>query len=482
LTRFPLFVGLITDQPTRAAALLADVALLRSHPSLSDLVAIVLPNGACATELDAVLLHSRKLGLGTIVISEERQRADARSGAFGVWRDRPPGRLEISRARTMLQRYLGQLQHETPGSIVWVLDDDMRLDSRAWRYLPWLPKFRTAGVDILIGALEDGSPNPPLCGMWVQLWDLYQNLLWLRSLDSDSLLPDRSEENRDLRRRYPDYYYDLSRKHSGHLEAVYWVEPAEPGETVGQTVHRVASGAIGILNGIPLTRPVRVDQVREPLLEARDSVNRGGSTFVLNPRALRETPNTMVRVNGQDARRSDMIWAVINRYHHGLVCKQVAFPVMHRSSSAGGPVLDTAKVVQELVGSAVYAALVAFLEPRPGHGVRFSEHSASEVCAGVLSSLGIRLRTLEERYSCAQRLIPELEGVLPVPVPAEFVECLNVWFADSTLERIRTGVRGVTASDLLAFLMGLQTTVDAYAASRVEVSDLRGECALLLGH
>ena len=101
----------------------------------------------------------------------------------------------------------------------------MRIDTRALEYLAFLPKFKKRNIDILLGCHEGSSPNPPLNGLRVLLVDLYHNVLWLKNLPLESVLPDRSKENSILRDTYPDYYYDLSRKHSAHLEYPHWLEP-----------------------------------------------------------------------------------------------------------------------------------------------------------------------------------------------------------------------------------------------------------------
>lgn len=109
---------------------------------------------------------------------------------------------------------------------------------------------------MLFGAYEGSSPNPPLNGLRGQLVDIFHNLMWLRQLPAEARLPDRSAENAAVRRSFPDYYYDLSRKHTAHLEMPHWLEPVVDGETVAEAYARLIAGALGILSGIPLTRPI----------------------------------------------------------------------------------------------------------------------------------------------------------------------------------------------------------------------------------
>jgi len=306
-----IFVGVITSEPKTLALLLDTLVSLASSNT----------------------------------IDKKKQSLDAAEGSFGpALRHRPQGRIGIAMARTMLQKYLGALLAADTNSFGWILDDDMHVDERACDYLPWLPAFREKGIDVLIGATEGLSPNPPLNGLRVNLVDLLHNLKWLRNLPEDAALPDRTTENNALRRRLPDYYYDLSRKHSDHLEMPHWLEPTVPDETVGEALYRLEGSAVDLLNGNSFTRPLIIAPTSDPLVSAKNSVNRGGNTFILNHRALNETPKTIITINGQEARRSDMVWAIVNRHYRRLNIEAVAFPVQHASRLNATPSLDIEKV------------------------------------------------------------------------------------------------------------------------------------------
>lgn len=157
-------------------------------------------------------LSFSKRPLGDIkIISETQQIEDAASGLFSSdLAKRPKGQVGIAHARSMLQKYVGLKCTMTPNNYAWILDDDMRLDARAKQFLAWLPMFKQADVDIVIGQYEGSSPNPPLNGLRGQLVDLLHNLRWLDKLPNNIELPDHTHENTMLRDKYPDYYYDLS--------------------------------------------------------------------------------------------------------------------------------------------------------------------------------------------------------------------------------------------------------------------------------
>jgi hypothetical protein len=462
---YPLLVGVISGEPAQLTGLLDSLMPIRETPCLASLQVLVLQNGAPASALRTPIERARAQGLGCTLIREDQQRRDAVEGLFGVERVRPEGQVGIAQARTMLQRYLGARMLDTSGAVAWVLDDDMRLDGRAAGFLAWLPAFRDAGVDVVLGAWDGSSPNPPLNGLRVALMDLWHNLRWLDALDPTALLPDRSAENRALQRRYPDYYYDLSRKHTGHLEAPCWLEPAVDGETVACARARLVAGALPLLNGAPLTRPVLVEPPVDPVAEAVPSVNRGGSTFVLEPRALCGTPNAVVRVDGREARRSDMVWAIVNRHRRGLTIQRAAFPVLHRGRVDGPPRMDLHKVVGEIVGSAFYGAFTGFLADHPGHRLDFEPAEIEAICTGVQAHIDRRLRALAMSFLRIRGLAPALAAW---PELGPLVAVLRRWFAPDRFAAIEAGVRAAGRDDFARFLTQLPRVADAYRDAQRE--------------
>lgn len=67
-----------------------------------------------------------------------------------------------------------------------------------------------------------------------------------------------------------------------------------------------------------------------------------------------------------------MVWAIINRHYRRMKIKAVAFPVVHVGLASSASALDIEKVQAEIMGSAVYAALLEFLDERPHHALDFS--------------------------------------------------------------------------------------------------------------
>ena len=471
---FRLYVGVITSDPAMLKPLVHGLASLQASSDIQQLAVLVLDNGSPAEELDAVVRTAWEAGLLIAIVDEAQQRRDAAAGAFGKrFQTRPERQVNIARARTMLQRYLGALLAADTGAFGWVLDDDMRVDDRAHAYLPWLPAFREQDVDVLLGAYEGASPNPPLHGLRVQLVDLVHNLHWL-GLPHDAILTDRTAENVALRTRYPDYYYDLSRKHTGHLEMPHWLEPVVPGETVAEARSRLIAGALGILNGVPLTRPLVASTPANPLAAAKDSVNRGGNTFILNPRALTQTPNPIMRIHGREARRSDMIWAIINRHYRRMTIKAVAFPTHHLARVTETPTLNIEKVQDEIVGSSLYAGLTEFLRTRPQHELDFSPQATAEIRRLTNRQLEKRWRTLEQSF---HRIAGLRETLRHRARPGELQDLLGYldrWFTPKNFHRIRSG-SSAHGSDIHGnggvedFLTSLRAVADDFAAATVNI-------------
>lgn len=468
--KFKLYVGVITSDPSMLKGLLDSLNALHVCDYLQSVAVLILDNGSSDDALENVVQYARVTGMEIAVVSKAKQHLDAAAGSFGS--EFPlliKEQAGIARARTMLQRYLGAVLAAEPESIGWMLDDDMRVDERANCFLPWLPAFREQGVDALIGAYEGASPNPPLNGLRVQLVDVLHNLHWLLGLPSNVVLPDRATETNNQRTLYPDYYYDLSRKHTAHLEMPQWLTPTRSDETVADAYSRVINGAVSLLNGVPLTRPVKVALSGSPLPSARDSVNRGGNTFILNHRALSETPNSIITLCEQEARRSDMIWAIVNRYYRRLKIRAVAFPVNHVPRQASIVALNEEKVRGEIVGSTLYAGLMEYLCPRFQHRLNFSSQDADEVCLLSDRHLAQRWRMLEQSWYRIIGIREALRTSAPAGDLQDLLEHLDKWFTPGSFECLRSTAKVHDCNEVRNFLYSLRRVADDYALGTVDI-------------
>jgi len=347
---FSLIIGVICGSTTQIKPLLNDINILRQLTYLQNIEVHILANGEKRSAVDKVakLTFTQKNSPIATIYGAEQTKV-----------------LSIGQARSHLQKCVGKRMQEFVHCYAWILDDDMRLPIEAHTYLTWLPAFKKNNIDVLIGNFNGGSPNPPAHGIRVQLVDLIHNLKWLNGLPDNQILPNREIENERFRLTYPDYYYDLSRKHDGHLGMPYWVTPEREGESVLEARDRVIKNVSKILTGEPFLRPLIVPISKKPLLDSKPSCNRGGNTFILNSDALLKTPNAILQTNGEENRRSDMIWAIINKYYHSLAIHSISFPVYHHRFINVKAKFSLQKTVAEIRGAALYASMTHYFESNP---------------------------------------------------------------------------------------------------------------------
>ena len=463
---FSLNIGVITSEPRTLWPLLQSISVQSIRARV-----LVLDNGCPSIELDEMMKKATKIDLEVNVIGQQQQQVDARRGLFGQpYKQRPLGQVGIAQARTMIQRYLGRELARDTDAVGWLMDDDMRIDKRAKSFISWLPILRESGVDVVLGAYEGSSPNPPLNGLRVQLVDLVHNLNWLNGLEPDELLPDRSNENKLARLDCPDYYYDLSRKHTSHLEKPHWVEEIVEHETVMKARNRLLEGANSLILGHPITRPLVATTPINPLNEIKDSVNRGGCTFILNHATLAMTPNSIFHIDGREARRSDMMWAIVNRYFRGFVVKAAGFPVDHIARYSLKAELNISKVKAEIVGSAMYAGLMSFLVNNPSHTLAFSKKDISDIQYIVKQNLSDRMIQLEMSFYRIRGLHRTLNENFDEPLMQPLMNQLENLFSDQMWSNLHDAVMSHRTFETVEFLTTIRNVAEDYAAS-----DFNGE-------
>ena len=372
-----LIVGTIADTSALndLAGLLEDMGGVAAQSGLAGLDVVVLENGEGqrpSRKLRDLVERERRGGLRVHLVDRARHVEDAEAGRVLDGGAATGRYLPIAPARTVLQSYLYAFAARRPGAIVWIVDDDLRLDPLAadakghlrhqhQRLLPALRKMQAlrerGEADVVIGRCTGDPPVPFAAAVRTQMVDLVASLKWLAGLSPQAALPDRAMENAMLRRNRRDYYYDLSRKETDRLEAPFWVTP-DGDELVGEAFERLARRAERILAGEQLFRPLVIDAEADPLALS-DSLQRGGNTFVLDIETLRLAPNPSPAIDGRPTRRSDMMWALLQQRHLGG--KVVGMPLaLHQDRSrvevAG---LDVEKVQDDMRGYALFSALEA---------------------------------------------------------------------------------------------------------------------------
>ena len=461
-----LYIGVITSEPETVWPLLQSIDKQNLNAQI-----IILNNGCSEIELNQLLTKINRLSLRVKIIDESQQKIDSENGVFGkTYKKRPIGQVGIAQARTMIQRYIGRELSADRDSIGCILDDDMRIDERAKSFISWLPFYREKGFDVILGAYEGASPNPPINGLRVALVDLVHNLYWLNNISHEQQLPDRRIENILARTNCPDYYYDLSRKHTSHLEQPHWIEKIIHGETVLQAKNRLLQGSVGLISGNPLTRPLVVVPPQNPLIELKDSVNRGGITFILNSDALTQTPNCVLYIGDQEARRSDMIWAIINKFYRGFVIKSVGFPISHIARKSTPKGLNIAKVNAEIIGSTMYSSLMEFLKKHPCHNLDFSDNDVTEIENLFQHNLSKRMIRLEMSFHRIRGLHQTLKNNFNEPILSELLDLLEKLFSKEMWLKLNREVFSNNTTKIEVFLKQLRGVSDDYAISDLKHS------------
>lgn len=507
-----LIVGTIADTSSLddLAHLLRDLRGVVGHSELSELAGlevVVLENGDnrhASQKLRDLAESERKVGLRIALVDRAKHAEDTKAGRVldgGVSEGR---RLPISTARTVLQSYLYAFAEPLPGAIVWIVDDDLRLDPlvanshgqlqrQPLALLPALRKLqalRDSGVaDVVIGRCTGDAPVPFAATVRTQLVDLVASLMWLAALSPYEVLPDRARENAALRQNRRDYYYDLSRRETDRLETPFWVTPKYGGELVGEVFERLADRAERILAGEQLFRPL-VAQTETDQLILSQGLQRGGNTFVLDIETLRLAPNPSPMIHGRRTRRSDMMWALLQERYLGR--KVVTVPLALRQDRSGIALggLDVGKVMDDMRGYALFSALDAVpevfasvddLRLRIG-SARASARFVSRVrkflterlaafrlsffrvrgLAGVLRDLADSdaLWWREEKYQSARDRL------------RTFCDRLDESYASNVLAEIEQAVGEIEDSEIKSFLARLPVEIESHRARLSDVSDI----------
>ena len=479
-----LIVGMIADTARLedVGGLLADLRGLADDPGLSGLDVLILENGcgrAPDGELRSLVERERLHGLRVHLVDRARHLEDAASGLVpdgGADRGR---KLPIAPARTVLQSYLYAFAKRRPGAVVWIVDDDMRLDplvigedGRLWRQpralapvLRELRRLHAGGeLDVAIGTYTGAPPLPFAATVRVQLVDLAASLRWLASLDPRAALPDRGRENAALRSGRRDHHYDLSRTETDRLETPFPIVPAFPGESADEAFERLAGAAERILAGEQVFRPLAAEAGIDPLESIRgglrrDGFQRGGNTFVFDVEALRLAPNPSPAIGGRPSRRSDMIWTLLQERCFGRRVATVPIALYHDRSRVPAGKLDVERIVDDVRGYATFSALQDVLDDARGQPESKGRHRKLQVAVEdtsgeftVTDGLGIELaegeferfaelvhKYLEERLAAFRLSFHRILGLKRVL--RRLVDDEDAWWREERYRDARTRLR-----------------------------------------
>ena len=377
-----LVVGAITSPDTTLADRLLDSLSekVASHEDVT-LKVVLLENGGQAPDsrqaLSSTVDKALNRGVDVVVKTLEQQAADVAEGVFDAYPEQFANRKSIALSRTMLQHYLFLEAKPLPGSVVWILDDDVVLEGLAYGpdgslngtdfdYATAIKALKKAGASVVLCEVTGDPPLPALGCLRTQLVDLYHNLHRLAALARGSLFSDSRDENRLARLANPDYYYDLSGRGTRHLELPFWYEVEGECLTAGEVFYGMVSRLEGILGGVQVFRPLVQSDPKGLESSLEPSVNRGPATLVFDLQALREFPNAAPVADAGDLRRSDMVWSLLNKYAGGREIFQSQLPVRQVRKGGSGGQVDFTTMELDLLGHAFYSSLKDLMEQKAG--------------------------------------------------------------------------------------------------------------------
>ena len=390
------------------------------------------PKKTSREALQSLVDDALERGSDVIVKTLEQQEVDATAGIFEASQEQMAGRKSIALSRTMLQHYLFLEAKPMPGTVVWILDDDVVLEGLACGpegtplvsdidYVSAIKELKKSGASIVLNEITGDPPLPALSCIRTQLVDLNNNLHRLSSLAPDSSFPRLSAENAAARLDSPDYYYDLSSGGSTQLERPFWFETRNKTATAAEVFREMADLLQGILSGMEVFRPLLQSNPGETGSALQPSTNRGPGTLVFDLQALRDFPNTVPAVNGSDFRRSDMVWSLLNRHCGGRDVLQSRLPVRQVRKRNAASQLDFTTVEQDLLGFAFYSSLRDLLqeksERRQSEGsppwgrdiLVFSDGEIEEAAETFKKYLHQRLSTFELNFIRIMGLVSALK-------------------------------------------------------------------------
>lgn len=479
---FPIVVGFMATRMDSTENLLDDLAVFFADSAIERSV-VVYDNSRSTAMLQRLVGKPKYAPLNCRLLDAETIERESGRGTYGKYLVDPANRMGIASGRTILHHVLYRESKNYPGSVVWVLDDDIRLErvnrdgtvekvtlaevQRA------IVRLKTQGISIANGQVTGDAPIPAHSMLRTQLVDLFAHLKICEAggsagFEQAGLLPDLIE-------RYPDYYYDYSDLHTAHLET-----PFRTGADCGQLLRRVPD----IGSGINLFRPVvaREQETAGSMDVPRPLPPRGGNTMVLNPGCLRMFPNLSPRIGAANARRGDTFWCILNDRVKGHAV--APFPVAVRQERTAEAAvkfnLDTLRA--DMYGNAFVRAMDAYYlrkieeTGRIPRRVRLAidDEEIEDIVQSFRAALEQRLVRFVENGYRILGLCSAIVAVLHSPSFAHrdeaetalrFFRELKETYSPEEIRQFYERTRLFPEDDLKAFLRGLPDTIRSYRCS-----------------
>jgi hypothetical protein len=144
-----------------------------------------------------------------------------------------------------------------------------------------------------------------------------------------------------------------------------------------------------------------------------------------------------------------MVWAMFNKYHHGLTIKSAPFPVQHIGRVQNEQTLNLSKVQDEIMGSALYAGLQTFLQTNEQHNLIFTDTEIRYVWQATKLACSTRISRLKHSF---YRINGLAQALSKYPELIELNKYLARSFNPSTFTKLETQVKQMNEYHIYEFL------------------------------
>lgn len=302
---FQLIIGFTASFSDCAWRLVKDIVRITNLPS--PLKVVICDNCCNGQSLEGIVEYLRENGIDISFIPSDRIDKDASGGLFGEYYLRQENRKGIAYGRTALHHYLYQMSYDLENPVVWILDDDVRLNNIKYQkdridftdLRRIISNLINDGVSVAIGGISGDPPLPVSSSIRVQLLEMFYALRSISFISRSSPLEWEVAYRNYLKGTYPDYYYDTTLAHYGHLETPLDHRPDQDIDVLTEKIGHFYRGHDSF-------RPAK-----EVAGTSSTIITRGGNTMVLDVDVLKTYPNSAPIVNGIDLRRGDTLWAIL---------------------------------------------------------------------------------------------------------------------------------------------------------------------------
>ncbi len=363
----PIIIGFIVTDIRSTKNLLNDILSINKNIDLIKRV-FLLDNTNNTQYLESLISKKRFSKLDIVMKPRYDINNEAKNGDFGDFIQILNEYRDISINRTILHHYLYLESLKLPGSVIWILDDDVRLDyilpdGNKKRLEPQeiyneIKRLKEEKIDIAIGGVTGVPSIPTLSMLRVQLLDLVYHIKYLLNNNTEFGSVDESFGLK-FKKDFPDFYYDNSSLHFNHLEIPLWKRIRNiPNE---QRILQILDDFQLITKGRNPFRPVIWDN-QKSLKDRHAMVVRGANTLVLNNECLNEFPNISPFINGLLSRRGDTIWLLLNEYIGKYNISRSELNIRHNRVLSPNQVFSFKKLTADFYGSSFIRALNVFFK------------------------------------------------------------------------------------------------------------------------